>query len=168
MASSDHELLDVVDHANRVTGQLTRAEIHARGLLHRSVHVLVFNAAGEVFIQKRSLNKDTNPGLWDTSAAGHVDAGETPLAAAVRELAEELGIEVSEASLEPVALLEPDASNGYEFVKVYRVESDAPMTLEGEEIDDGRWQSLSELQRSVSGEPASYTDVFRHILSLVS
>jgi isopentenyldiphosphate isomerase len=54
-----------------VVGQNTRREVHARGLWHRAVHVLVFNARGEVFLQKRSMKKDIAAGKWDSSASGH-------------------------------------------------------------------------------------------------
>ena len=90
-ARVSQELLDVVDFEDRVTGVKMRGEVHAQGLMHRAVHVLVFNSAGQLFLQKRSMTKDESPGQWDTSAAGHVDSGETYLECAVRELAEELG-----------------------------------------------------------------------------
>lgn len=63
------ELLDVVDTYDRVTGVRTRGEVHSLGLMHRSVHILIFNCKGEMFIQKRFMTKDNNPGLWDSSAA---------------------------------------------------------------------------------------------------
>ena len=65
-------------------GREPRSVVHARGLRHRAVHVLVFNSAGELFLQKRSMTKDNDPGLWDSSCSGHVDAGETYDEAAVR------------------------------------------------------------------------------------
>ena len=67
------ELFDVVDSENRVIGQATRGEVHAKGLLHRSVHIWVFNSRGELFLQKRAMTKDENPGYWDSSAAGHLN-----------------------------------------------------------------------------------------------
>lgn len=96
--SVSQELLDVVDIDDRVIDVKTRGEIHALSLMHRAVHILVFNAAGELFIQKRSMSKDENPGQWDTSAAGHVDSGEIYRQCAIRELREELGIRDIELS----------------------------------------------------------------------
>ena len=90
------EVFDVVNERDEVIGQAPRAEVHRRGLRHRAVHVLVFNAAGSVFLQKRSMTKDRQPGLWDSSASGHVDAGEDYDACAVRELREEIGLELKE------------------------------------------------------------------------
>ncbi len=72
-----------------------RSEVHARGLRHRAVHVLVFNSRGEIFLQKRSMKKDRQPGVWDSSCSGHVDAGENYEATAVRELREELGLDIT-------------------------------------------------------------------------
>ena len=70
------ELFDVVDSEDRVIGQATRREVHTKGLFHRSVHIWVFNSRGELFLQKRVMTKDENPGYWDSSAAGHLNAGE--------------------------------------------------------------------------------------------
>src|SRR4051812_48340723 len=89
------EWFDIVDTADEVIGRATRREAHARGLWHRAVHVLVFNAAGQLFLQKRSLKKDMSPGLWDSSCSGHVDSGEDYDTSAVRELGEELGLETT-------------------------------------------------------------------------
>jgi isopentenyl-diphosphate delta-isomerase type 1 len=88
------EIFDVVDQADRVIGRATRAEVHRNpALIHRAVHILVFRPDGRLLMQRRSAVKDIDPGLWDTSVGGHVDAGEDYLTAARRELSEELGIE---------------------------------------------------------------------------
>src|SRR6185503_18296399 len=87
------EIFDVVNERDEVIGRNTRSEVHRLGLRHRAVHVLVFNAKGEIFLQKRSQTKDTFPGAWDSSAAGHLDCGEDYDACAVREMREELGID---------------------------------------------------------------------------
>jgi 8-oxo-dGTP pyrophosphatase MutT (NUDIX family) len=93
----NEEIFDVVNERDEVIGQQPRGVVHRLGLLHRAVHVLVFNAAGQVFLQKRSMTKDRQPGLWDSSASGHVDAREDYDACAVRELHEEIGLQLSEA-----------------------------------------------------------------------
>jgi 16S rRNA (adenine1518-N6/adenine1519-N6)-dimethyltransferase len=63
------EIFDVVDEADRVTGQASRHEVHTRKLRHRAVHIFVFNERGALFLQKRSRWKDMHPGRWDSSAA---------------------------------------------------------------------------------------------------
>jgi len=70
------EIFDVVNERDEVVGQAPRREVHARSLKHRAVHILVFNARGQVFLQKRSLKKDLHPGVWDSSTSGHLDTGE--------------------------------------------------------------------------------------------
>ncbi|KAB2645097.1 MAG: NUDIX domain-containing protein, partial [Verrucomicrobia bacterium] len=70
------EWFDVVDESDRVISKALRKDVHAKRLLHRAIHVFVFNKAGEIFLQKRSLLKDMCPGLWDSSCSGHVDSGE--------------------------------------------------------------------------------------------
>src|SRR5688572_32467185 len=91
------EIFDVVNDRDEIIGRNTRAEVHRLGLQHRAVHVVVFNARGEIFLQKRSMKKDCFPGAWDSSAAGHLDCGEEYDVCAVRELGEELGLTLAEA-----------------------------------------------------------------------
>lgn len=87
------ELLEIVDSTGKVLGTAERSELHADpSLIHRVVHVLVFNNNGELLLQKRSMNKDVAPGKWDTSVGGHVNPGEDIITAANREMEEELGI----------------------------------------------------------------------------
>ena len=93
--SDQKEIYDVVDMQDKVIGKATRLEIHQKKLVHRSIHILVFNSKNQIFLQKRSKLKDENPGYWDTSSAGHVDTGETYDECAERELWEELGIKES-------------------------------------------------------------------------
>lgn len=87
-------LLDVLDDAGRVVGQRPRTEVHRRGLLHRGVHVFVLDARGRLWLQKRDIARDLYPGLWTSSASGHVDAGEEEAGAVRREVREELGLDV--------------------------------------------------------------------------
>src|SRR5258707_11287088 len=91
----NEEIFDVVNERDEVLAQKPRNEVHRLGLMHRATHVLVFNSRGQVFLQKRSMTKDRQPGLWDSSASGHVDSGEDYDACVVRELREELGLQAS-------------------------------------------------------------------------
>lgn len=91
--SEGDEILEVVDEKGDVLKLAKRSEIHSDpSLIHRVVHVLVFDKKGRLLLQKRSLNKDVAPGKWDTSVGGHVNPGEDILEAAQREMKEELGI----------------------------------------------------------------------------
>ena len=129
------ERFPVVDESDRVIGSAPRRKVHGDNLRHRSVHILLFGENGEVFLQKRSRLKDQNPGLWDSSAAGHVLVGEEYDQAAQRELAEELGIT---ATLEPVAKLPATDRTGREFVWLYRTRYRGPISLNKQEIETGR------------------------------
>src|SRR5207237_7791944 len=88
--TAPEEHFSVVDQQDRIIGSAPRGEVHANNLLHRAVHVLIFNSTGEVFLQLRSRRKDRHPLLWDSSAAGHVNAGEEYDQAAARERKAEL------------------------------------------------------------------------------
>jgi len=160
--SVSEELLDVVDQNNQVIDVKTRGEVHAQNLMHRSVHILVFNSAGELFIQKRSMSKDNDPGLWDSSAAGHVDSGEDYHSCAIRELGEELGIEVN-SPLEELFRLAASPITGMEHCIVYRCINDGPFDLQAEEIDEGAWISFSEMDRRVAEKDPVITNVLRYI-----
>jgi isopentenyl-diphosphate delta-isomerase type 1 len=137
--ASHSEWLEVVDGNDQVVERRPRAEIHRLGLRHRATHVLLFNQRGHIFLQQRSQQKDVNPGLWDTSAAGHVDPGESYDDCARRELSEELGIHCAAGDLELLFQLPASETTGWEFIHVYRIVHDGPLQLNPEEIDDGMW-----------------------------
>ena len=157
-----NELFDVVDADDRVIGRAPRGEVHARGLLHRAVHVLVFNARREVFLQKRSMKKDRQPGRWDSSASGHLDSGETYDACAVRELREEIGLCVASPP-ERLFKIEACAETDAEFVWVYRCNGEIPFTLHPEEIECGGWFAPAEITRWMQEHPQDFASAFRCI-----
>ena len=84
------EIFDIVDENGQPTGEtVTRSQAHAEGIRHRTAHIWVVRENGdktEVLLQKRAMNKDSFPGRYDTSSAGHIQAGDEPLESAVREL----------------------------------------------------------------------------------
>lgn len=89
----NEEIFDIVDESGNILSRAKRSEVHGNPLLmHQSVHCLLFNSKGELYLQKRSLNKDVQPGKWDTSVGGHVDSGEKIESALYRETYEELCI----------------------------------------------------------------------------
>jgi isopentenyl-diphosphate delta-isomerase type 1 len=132
------EIFDVVNERDEVIGRMPRAQVHREGHKHRAVHVLVFNGRGEIFLQKRSMTKDTFPGVWDSSASGHLDSGEEYDRCAVREVWEELGLTLS-AAPPRVFRIEACVETGQEFVWVYRAEAEGPFVLHPEEIETGGW-----------------------------
>lgn len=142
----ENELLYEVDEHDSVLNSRSRGDVHRLGLRHRAVHILVCNHKGDVFLQKRAMSKDINPGLWDTSAAGHVDFGESYEESARRELAEELGIFQPER-FEHLFKLPATAPTGWEFIAVYRAVYEGTMTLQQAEIDRGEWLSPEDIDR---------------------
>mmetsp|Transcript_4987 Transcript_4987/g.21549 ORF Transcript_4987/g.21549 Transcript_4987/m.21549 type:complete len:152 (-) Transcript_4987:1841-2296(-) len=100
VADAETELLDVVDEFNNVLRQELRGVVHAQGLLHRAVHVVVFNSTEQVLLQKRSAMKKLGPNCWDLSCAEHLVVGESYEKAAVRGLSEELNIKKPECALQ--------------------------------------------------------------------
>ena len=153
------EIFDVVNERDEVIGQQTRKEVHRLGLMHRAVHVLVFNAAGQIFLQKRSMNKDRQPGVWDSSSSGHVDSGEDYDACAIRELREEIGLVIKQP---PRRLFKLPASTrtDQEHVWVYRCEAEGPFTLHPDEIERGDWFSPTEVTRWMGEHPEEFASAF--------
>ena len=140
------EIFDIVNERDEVVGQNTRREVHRLGLKHRAVHVLVFNARGEVFLQKRSMKKDIAAGKWDSSASGHLDSGEDYDACAVREVREEIGLDLKSGArgtrpseLEKLFKVDARKETGWEFCWIYRCESEGPFQLHPDEIETGGW-----------------------------
>lgn len=132
------ELLQLVDAAGRPAGAATRASCHADpALIHASVAVLVHDSAGRLYLQRRSWSKDTCPGMWDLSATGHVGAGEDVRAAALRELAEELGVD--DAALEPVAALLVPLPRETEYATVWRCVHAGTLRPDPAEVAEGVW-----------------------------
>ncbi len=94
------EFLDVLNENGEPTGQsLSRKEVHDQGLWHRAAHIWILTSKGELLIQKRSIKKLSSPGMWDISAAGHLSAGETQIEGAIKEIGEEVGLEVTPEEL---------------------------------------------------------------------
>ena len=133
-SESDAECFAVVDEEDRVIGAVPRGRVHGDKLRHRAVHILIFNKKGELFLQKRSRFKDRHPCVWDSSAAGHVDAGETYDEAADRELEEELGVTTA---LQRVTKLPATERTGEEFIWLYRGAHEGPFQLARSEIELG-------------------------------
>ena len=156
------EWLEVVDENDVVTGRERRGVIHARGLMHRSAQVLLFNSSNELFLQKRSDSKDEFPGLWDSSAAGHVNPGESYAACARRELGEELGITVP-VELEPLFRIPASEATGWEHCSVYRCRYDGPLVLQEDEVAEGRWLSAQKMDRLVADTDSALTPTIRNI-----
>jgi isopentenyldiphosphate isomerase len=162
------ELFDIYDEQLRPLGTATRAETHAKGYWHRTFHCwLTRREENRRFVrfQLRQAGKDTNPGCFDITAAGHLTAGET-IREAMRELEEELGLATTFEQLIPLAQIREDASgevNGMLFIDrevsdVFGLVSEVPLTslrLQPEEVAGVYEADLDELIALFEGSLAS-------------
>jgi isopentenyldiphosphate isomerase len=144
------ELLDLVDDQNRIVGRVPRRKVHGDpSLQHRAVHVFVRNAAGDLFLQKRSRKKRIQPGKWDTSIGGHVEAGQSYEEAALKEAGEELGIVLEgffKLRFSHKYVWKSDVET--EHVRTYLLDYEGPFKLHPEEVEEGRFWSIKELKAS--------------------
>ena len=158
------ERFDVVDEQDRVVGSEARSVVHRERLWHRAVHIFVFNAEGELYLQRRTKSKDTAPGKWVSSCSGHVDSGEDYDTAARRELGEEIGL-YNPADFERVFKEPACRATGYEFVWVYRCHSEGPFTLDPDEVSDGQWIASAALNRWIQQRPRDFAWSFTYLWS---
>jgi 16S rRNA (adenine1518-N6/adenine1519-N6)-dimethyltransferase len=154
---SASEIFPVVDENDQFVSDAPRGEVHGNNLRHRAVHLFIFNRQGELFLQKRSRWKDRHPLLWDSSAAGHVEAGEEYDATAARELKEELGVT---ATLVRVVKLPASEQTGQEFIWLYRGEHDGPFQLAKTEIEHGEFFPIDIISRWVKARPDDFAPGF--------
>lgn len=167
------ELLDIVTPEGQIIGKARRNEVHGNNkLLHRVVHVFVFNVEGKLLLQKRSMKKDVAPGVWDTSVGGHVDLGETIEAAVFREMEEELGITmpVPEWGTEgpPCSCAQPLFMYKYihsnqiesELVHSYSYIHNGEVVFNTDEIDEVRYWDLNEIKETLG--KGILSDNFEH------
>lgn len=148
MQDNNQEIFPLVDADGNVIGSATRGECHNGSyLLHPVVHLHVFNSQGELYLQKRPEWKDIQPGKWDTAVGGHVDFGESPREALIREVREELGI----TDFEPVFVDKYvfESRRERELVYVNRTTYDGPVCPSQDELAGGRFWTMQEIKDAI-------------------
>ena len=150
------ERFPVVDEMDRILRYAYRSEVHGNNLRHRSVHILIFNDAGELYLQKRARWKDRHPLQWDSSAGGHVSAAEGYDDAAQRELYEEVGITVP---LEKLLKLPAGPNTGEEFVWIYRGQYGRELKPNRNEIETGGFFPAELIDGWMAARPEDFTPV---------
>jgi isopentenyldiphosphate isomerase len=132
------EIVQIVDEHDREIAAVSRKLMREQRLIHRACYILVFNAAGELFIQKRTQNKDMYPGYWDVAAGGVVLAGESYEKSAERELAEELGVR---GKLEFLFDQYYEDERNRVWGRIFRCVHEGPFVLQTEEVEFGQFLS---------------------------
>jgi 16S rRNA (adenine1518-N6/adenine1519-N6)-dimethyltransferase len=152
-----NERFPVVDKNDRIVRYARRSEVHGNNLRHRAVHMLIFNDAGDVYLQQRSRSKDRHPLKWDSSAAGHVSAGENYDETARRELKEELGVTVP---LEKISKLPASQNTDQEFIWLYRGLARGDLAPDKCEIEQGAFFPPAIIDDWTSARPQDFAPGF--------
>ena len=164
-SDNQNEMLPLVDADGNVTGSDTRGECHGGSrLLHPVVHLHVFDRDGRLYLQKRPMWKDIQPGRWDTAVGGHVGLGEAIEDALRREAAEELGLIGFEPRFIGRYVFESDRER--ELVNVFTTITDTP-PAPSDELDGGRFWTLGEIRDAISRDGVltpNFTNEFKQII----
>jgi len=159
------EWLPLVDDQGKIIGKALRDEVHQnKQLLHPVVHLHVFNSKGEMYLQKRPLNKQVQPGKWDTSVGGHISLGETVEDALIRESKEEIGIEGFKADLLFKYRWNSDIES--ELVFCFATRYDGQVEPNPTELETGRFWKIDDIKRSIGKE--IFTPNFEYEFSLLN
>ncbi len=161
-ADNLHELFDVCDADDRVIGQAPRGEVHARGLMHRAVHIFVFNSRGQFLVHHRSAHKDEYPRRITSSCSGHLNAGEDYDTAAGRELQEELGLT---APLEYIGSFPAGPETANEHTRLYRATTDDTPVPDLHEIESLEWADPHDVAVRMQEHPEKFTPPFRMLFA---
>ena len=162
------EYFDIVDENGQVNGKALRSECHGNpALIHRTVHVVVYHPDGRLLLQKRRMDKDVQPGKWDTAVGGHLDSGEDYETAVLRELAEELGVVAELQDLQYVMDSEIRNEIESENVRVFSLIHPGPFDYLKTEIDEVKFWEICELRKSIAETPEIFTPNFIDEFSLL-
>ena len=146
------EYFDIVDEQGNPTGQtVERKQAHRNNILHRTAHVWIVRRRGnsiQILLQKRCMEKDSFPGCYDISSAGHIPAGVDYIPSALRELREELGLTIDPAQL----MFHGERFLDNQISKVFLLWLDVDeedITVQKEEIDSVKWFDYAECKQDV-------------------
>ncbi len=162
-------LVDIVDEQDTVVGHEFKRKVHETGLLHRIVHVFVFNQSGDVFLQTRARKEGLGTGKLDASVGGHVEKGESYRHAAIREMKEELGIDVP--ILFAVRFFQKE--HGYShYCTCYTARNEGPFKTDPTETVHGRFYSKADILALLVNSPEKFTtsteQSLRHLFNVES
>ena len=161
------EQIDVLDSTGQKTGEICpRSEVHKRGLWHRTVHIWLIDKSGKILFQLRAHDKENNPGLYDTSCAGHISAGDSSIESAIREIREELGLEKKPEDLTFIfeavhtSVLNGGSYIDNEYYDTYKAfiseEEKSQLVPQPHGVDDFKFFSARELKEALEKTPQNF------------
>ena len=157
------EILDIVDENNNLTGEkIDRKIVHQKGLWHREIGILIINERLEILLQKRAATKKLCPNMW-ALCAGHIDAGEEPIIAAIRELQEEVGLTAKESEfidlgIVKITKIHNDIINNH-FKYMYLIKTNAKLEdykIQYEELSELKYMPINELIEVIKSGDENY------------
>ncbi|UOB17192.1 NUDIX hydrolase [Abyssalbus ytuae] len=150
------EYIDILDSSGKPTGETALKSVaHQKGLFHPTIHVWFYTKNGKLLIQKRAFTKDTFPGLWDVSVAGHIGAGEEIVQSAIREVKEEIGLNIEETNLTKIGVYKnihkhKDNLTDCEFNHIFIAELKTPLQklkIQESEVEEIKLISLAKYKK---------------------
>jgi isopentenyldiphosphate isomerase len=168
MSNIKEEWFPLIDETGLVVGKALRSECHSGSmLLHPVVHLHIFDKQGRLYLQRRSMSKEIQPGKWDTAVGGHVDYGETIEEALCREVREELGITGFEPIHNFTYLFQSSVER--EMVYSYRTIYEGDIVIDPEEIDEGRYWDIDEVMAHMGKGvfTPNFEDEFQRLLTIL-
>ncbi len=157
------EFFDWVDGMDRVIGVTSREDAHKYELFHRAVHIYAKGNNQGLWLQRRSMNKDLEPGLWTVSCSGHVDRGESYDVASLREFSEELGVVLAPEEVEEIHSISPSRETGYEFIRSYQVHRPVTPSPSPSEVMEVREVRIADLDCWITEKPEEFSQSFRYL-----
>jgi len=160
----NEEWVPLVDEDGNITGKATRKAAHSGpGMLHPVVHLQLLNSKSEIYLQKRALHKDVEPGKWDSAVGGHVDPGETIEQALLRETVEELNL----TGIHPMPLTRYKWESAVESELVFSFTAlyNANPVVNKKEVDDGRFWTIADIRKNLG--KGVFTPNFEHEFPII-
>lgn len=146
-SETENEWFPLIDEACNVVGKATRRYCHSGSMaLHAVVHLHILDKQGRLYLQKRSMKKDIQPGKWDTAVGGHIDYGEQIAQALVREAHEELGLTILPQQTKPLFQYIWQSDREREMVNAFAISYEGPIQPDYDEVDEGRFWTMAELE----------------------
>jgi 16S rRNA (adenine1518-N6/adenine1519-N6)-dimethyltransferase len=162
------EVLIFVDENDQPIGSGDRKEAWAKGYYTRNIRVMIRDENRRILSQKRSIKKDSYPGMWTVAASGHVDAGEEWDIAAPRETFEEIGVTIDVIEVGRFNFSDDtDGKKVRQVIRVYEgiIDSATQFKLEEDEVDDMQWFELEDLKSSMKQRPNDFTPSFHEVIT---